>query len=228
MSDNRMSLEDVAATFGVTTRTVRLWEKLGRLHAMEYVKGLWFHRLDVERLKSCIGENLVLSRRPAIVWFDSLRKFPDTIDWIGTLVNRNMPNETVITPEMWTYSHNSEKELKQIIETSSNNGWLRGAYREIEITDPEGAGHKEVVVCGKTYMLPPVGNPSMFVPEKLKPEPKHLTSTRLVIEPKDIRLQELEETINACPPFIVVHYYEISGSDVMFCKRTLKGRPKYN
>lgn len=217
-----LSLEQAADVLGVSTRTVRLWEKLGRI---ECINGdlNQYHRLEVERLFRCIGVNgLVLSRRPANVFLTSMRKPPAIIDWIGTLEVSDKEAEV----ECFTYSPIFDKlEIRELVKKSESNGWLRHGYRDIEVVDFE--GNYEVVINGKNYFMPPMVNISSWVKEKV--DPIFLDEKRLVIKPKMIYTGDyIDRTINACPPFINFYYYDIVGDKLVFYIQAMRGKQKYS
>lgn len=162
--NNFLTLEETAKCLNVTTRTIRLWEKLNKIKPIPDMKGLNFYKSDIQRLVYCAGKEIHIERRPVNVFFDTLRKPPEKIKYLGYFeipdnefddrlsfcsnldllklsnslkIDHNKIKKIYKNLETYTYESVSANEAKTIYEKSIHNGWHEADYQDLKLIDKE-------------------------------------------------------------------------------------------
>lgn len=226
MENQTLTIEQTAKFLNVSTRTIRFWENKNKLMRIPGMKGIYFHKFDIERLKHFINKDIVLSRRPANVFFTTLEKPPQTIDWISTAEEKT---------EIFTYVKVDINKEKKLYQSSEENGWTKWGYQNVELKNSD-ISHKFISINNQDYILPSAGHFFCSIDKKVliksnpvKDESYFLNenNSRLLIMSDDkLLVSETKETVTGCPLFIFFHYYDIINDEVKICSSFFEGQPK--
>lgn len=232
MNENLLTTDQTAKILNVSTRTIRFWEKQNKLTRVPVniigTKKVYFHKLDVERLFNFINKDVVVSRRPANVFFTTLEKPPRIIDWIS-FTEKELEIFTYIKVDI-----NKEKKLCQI---SEENGWTKWGYQNIELKDSD-VPYKFISINNQDWCLPSAGDFFDSTDKKILNKSSSTVkesyslvenNSRLIIIHDDKSfINEKKETVSGCPPFMFFHYYDIINNEVKICSNFFASYPKYS